>query len=119
MNEDILELIYLVMRQAVEDAEAELKGAMDEICARNRRLRRWRKLASDLEAHRDGAANEELIRSAGKIIAEQVSTPSEMSELMQMRLQMALDRRSKFEEALSNILKAQSDTAAAIISNLK
>jgi hypothetical protein len=38
---------------------------------------------------------------------------------MQLRLQMALDRRSKFAEALSNLLKKQSDTAAAIIGNLK
>jgi hypothetical protein len=119
MNEDILELVYLVMRQAVEDAEADLKAVMDEIRARNERLHRWRKLVADLEAHRDGAANEDLIRSAGKIIADQLSTPSEMSELMQLRLQMALDRRSKFEEALSNLLKKQSDTAAAIIRNLK
>ena len=119
MNEDILELVYLVMRQAAEDAEADLKGVMDEIRARNERLRNWRKLAADLEAHHDGAANEGLIRSAGKVIAEQLSTPSDMSELMQLRLQMALDRRSKLEEVLSNLLKKQSDTAAAIIGNLK
>jgi hypothetical protein len=119
MNEDILELVYLIMRQAADDAEADLKAVMDEILARNERLRRWRKLVADLEGHRDGAANEDLIRSAGKVIAEQLSTPSETSELTQMRFQMALDRRSKLEEALSNLLKKQSDTAAAFIGNLK
>jgi hypothetical protein len=119
VNEDILELVYLVMRQAVEDAEADLKAIMDEIRVRNERLHRWRKHVADLEANRDGAADEDLIRSASKIVADQLSTPSEMSELMQLRLQMALDRRSKFAEALSNLLKKQSDTAAAIIGNLK
>ena len=119
MNDDILELVYVVMRQAVEDAEVDFKAVMDEIRARNERLHRWRKLAADLEAHRDGAANEDLIRSTGKIIAEQFSIPPEMSELLQMRLQMALDWRSKFEEVLSNLLKKQSETAAAITGNLK
>jgi len=44
---------------------------------------------------------------------------SDVSEELQMRLQMIMDRRSKFLEALSNIMKKQSDTAAFIIDNLK
>jgi hypothetical protein len=44
---------------------------------------------------------------------------NEMSEMTSMRMQMALDRRSKFVEALSNILKKIDDTQDAIIQNLK
>jgi hypothetical protein len=41
------------------------------------------------------------------------------SELDQMRLQMAMDRRSKLLEALSNTLKKSSDASDAIVANLK
>jgi hypothetical protein len=119
MNEDILELVYVVTLQAAEDSEAELKVIMDEIRRRNERLRRWRKLTADLKAHRDGAVDENLIRSAGAVITDQLSSLSEMTEQTSLRLQMAMDRRSKFIEALSNLLKKQSDTASGIISNLK
>jgi hypothetical protein len=32
---------------------------------------------------------------------------------------MLMDRRSKFEEAISNMMKSQQDTASGIVSNLK
>jgi hypothetical protein len=44
---------------------------------------------------------------------------SEMGETESLRLQMALDRRSKFMETLSNLLKKESDTSSAIIQNIK
>ena len=44
---------------------------------------------------------------------------SEASEIMSLRLQMYMDRRSKAIEALSNLMKKQSDTSSTIISNLK
>jgi hypothetical protein len=44
---------------------------------------------------------------------------SEMGEMESMRLQMAMDRRSKFVEALSNIMRKISDTSETIIANLK
>jgi len=44
---------------------------------------------------------------------------NEMSEMTSMRLQMAMDRRSKFIETLSNIMKKTSDTASGIVQNLK
>jgi hypothetical protein len=44
---------------------------------------------------------------------------NEMSETESMRLQMAMDRRSKFVEALSNIMKKTSATDSAIIKNMK
>lgn len=44
---------------------------------------------------------------------------SEMGEMDQLRLQMYTDRRSKAMEALSNVMKKQSETASTITSNLK
>ncbi len=44
---------------------------------------------------------------------------SEMGEMESLRLQMAMDRMSKFMAALSNLEKKASDTSDAIIANLK
>ncbi len=44
---------------------------------------------------------------------------SEMGEMESLRLQMAMDRTSKMMSTLSNLLKKSSETADAIISNLK
>jgi len=43
----------------------------------------------------------------------------DMSEQDQLQLQMLMDRRSKFEETISNVMKSQQDTAGSIVSNLK
>jgi hypothetical protein len=44
---------------------------------------------------------------------------AEMSEMESLRLQMAMDRRSKFVQALSNLEKKMSDTADTVVQNLK
>jgi hypothetical protein len=44
---------------------------------------------------------------------------SDMSQLESMRLQNVMDRRSKFVEVLSNIMKSIGDTANQITGNLK
>lgn len=44
---------------------------------------------------------------------------SELSEMQQIRLQMAMDRQSKMAQALSNILKKISDTSSGIVKNMK
>ena len=44
---------------------------------------------------------------------------SEMSEMTSLRLQMAMDRRSKLMETLSNIMKKISETNNSITQNLK
>ena len=50
---------------------------------------------------------------------DKIDSLSEMDELESLRLQMAMDRMSKLMSTLSNLLKKQSDTAAAITQNLK
>ncbi len=44
---------------------------------------------------------------------------ADMSQVLQLKMQMAMDRRSKVMEALSNIMKKSSDTQSSVISNLK
>jgi hypothetical protein len=49
----------------------------------------------------------------------QLDSMNEMSEMTSMRLQMAMDRRSKFVETLSNIMKKIDSTQETIVQNLK
>jgi putative addiction module CopG family antidote len=49
----------------------------------------------------------------------QLDSMREMSELTSLRLQMVMDRRSKFISTLSNILKKISTTQDALLQNLK
>ncbi len=44
---------------------------------------------------------------------------SEMGEMESLRLQMAMDRMSKLQSTLSNILKKNSEAASSITRNLK
>jgi len=44
---------------------------------------------------------------------------NEMSEMTSLRLQMMMDRRSKFISTLSNIMKKVSTTQEAVVQNLK
>ncbi|HEX7553791.1 MAG TPA: hypothetical protein VF378_09560, partial [Geothrix sp.] len=51
-------------------------------------------------------------------LKDSLDSLSEMGETDSMRLQMAMDRRSKFVEALSNIMEKISDMSETIIANL-
>jgi hypothetical protein len=52
-------------------------------------------------------------------LKDSLDSLSEMGETESLRLQMAMDRMSKFMTALSNLEKKSSDTSDAIIANLK
>jgi hypothetical protein len=52
-------------------------------------------------------------------LRDRLDSMNEMSEMTSMRLQMAMDRRSKFVETLSNIMKKIDDTSSAIVQNMK
>ncbi len=67
------------------------------------------------DAHEDLKS---LLEELNKTRADKGSE-GEMGEMMSLRLQMAMDRRSKFISTLSNLLKKQRDTEKAIIQNMK
>jgi putative addiction module CopG family antidote len=50
---------------------------------------------------------------------DKLDSMSEMGEMMWLRLQMQMDRRSRMFQTLSNILKKMSDTQSCLIQNLK
>jgi hypothetical protein len=52
-------------------------------------------------------------------IKNRLDSMSELGEMVSLRLQMAMDRRSKMMSTLSNILKKISDTDSTIVQNLK
>ena len=94
-NEDVEALAFLVMMQATKDAQSDLKNIMDGI-----------KKANQQKQSQRAARN-------------QKDTMSDMSEEESLRLQMMMDRRSKFIETLSNIEKKIAETEDSIVQNLK
>jgi hypothetical protein len=52
-------------------------------------------------------------------LKSQVDSMNEMSEITSLRLQMTMDRRAKFMEALSNIMKKMNSTSDSLVQNLK
>ena len=64
-----------------------------------------------------------IMNNANEVLSldslDQVSGGSDMGTEMQLRLQMYMDRYSKTESTLSNIMKKMSDTAQSTTQNLK
>ena len=59
------------------------------------------------------------LRCVQEDLQGQLDSMSEMSEMTSLRLQMAMDRRSKFVEALSNVMKKIDSTQETLVQNLK
>ena len=118
---DIESLLLLVLEQAVADANSDLREMMEELRRRHERLARLRKALAALSAWREAnaSAESELVGSLRDLAGDLLKNTTDLTELMQMRLQMMMDRRNKLFEALSNLMKKQSDTASGIIKNLK
>lgn len=53
------------------------------------------------------------------LLKQTADSMSDMNEMTSMRLQMAMDRRSKLIETLSNIMKSIDETNDSVISNMK
>ena len=59
------------------------------------------------------------LQAVKKDLQDQLDSMSELTELASLRLQMVMDRRSRYMETLSNIMKKISDTEQSITRNLK
>lgn len=131
---DVESLVQLVMMESVRQADADLRDMMAQMREANARKARMRDMAAAQREAKKGLSDEaraEYSRPEGKavcvdppcqfsrIAAPATDSMSEMNEMEQMRMQMAMDRKSKAMQALSNLLKKNSDTAATITSNLK
>ncbi len=138
---DIETLILLVMTEAAQDAEKDLKAAMAEMKATNEKKAAQREAANKLKREETGikaAARQEYTRPAttnlqvrpGLVKRQSVNqsvedakakldSKNEMGETESLRMQMAMDRLSKLEATLSNLLKKVSETQSNIVNNLK
>jgi hypothetical protein len=63
--------------------------------------------------------SEDQLRSIRDDLKDRLDSLNAMSEMTSLRLQMAMDRRSKFIETLSNIMKKIDETQETIVQNLK
>jgi hypothetical protein len=59
------------------------------------------------------------VRTLPTQLQTNLTSLNDMSETMQLQLQMAMDRQSKLIDTLSNLLKKIDDTASTIIQNIK
>jgi hypothetical protein len=59
------------------------------------------------------------LEAVKEAIRNKLDSMSELGEMESLRLQMAMDRRSKMMSTLSNMLKKMSDTSQSITQNLK
>ena len=87
---DIDTLVFLVLMQAANDNQQDLKQLM---------------------------AQSKSQRPANA--AAPSNTMSDMSQEQQLKLQQAMERQSQAEQTISNIMKSMNDTANGILSNLK
>lgn len=59
------------------------------------------------------------VRTLPTQLQTNLNSMNDMSETMQLQLQMAMDRQSKLIETLSNLMKKIDDTASTVIQNIK
>jgi hypothetical protein len=126
---DIDSIVEEVMMQVSQDQEADLQAQLNAMQAN---LKHKDELRKEQTAQETALHDQSQPTTATK--ATTTTTPpnrptlapdasldsmNEMSEMTSMRLQMAMDRRSKFVEALSNIMKKIDSTQETIIQNLK
>ena len=127
-TDDIGAMAFLVLMQAAKSAEEDLRAVMEQVKAITAAKKGFRDKARPL---RPGELDYEAVfHLVATLYAKQLQTEmaallgkadaaGELSELDQLRLQMAMDRMSKMMSTLSNILKKLSDTASQITQNLK
>lgn len=76
-----------------------------------------RRVPTDL--HPGPLTSKEDLCAVVEDIKNKLDSLSELGEMESLRLQMAMDRRSKLMSTLSNLMKRWADTASAITQNLK
>jgi hypothetical protein len=107
---DIEALAILVMMEGLRLEQEITKAMMDDLKQINSAKASLRKSANRSQS---AAAN------ARAKVKHDLDSLSETGEMQSLRLQMAMDRQSKFISTLSNMLKKMSETSSGITQNLK
>jgi hypothetical protein len=108
---DIMALAFLVLMEATESAQEDLKASIAEAKAINAAQCGVRQVIDKVSRDSSSEVEGEL-QIALDIL-------NEMGEMESLRLHMAMDRLSKLMSTLSNILKKISDTDSSLVQNLK
>lgn len=125
---DIEAVAFLVLMQASKSAQEDLKAIMEQVKDINEAKRKLRatlnpheKPGLDIDGVLQLMATLYLQESEADLrrLQDHLDSLSELGEVESLRLQMAMDRMSKMMSTLSNLLKKMSDTASAIVQNLK
>jgi len=142
---DIQALVFLVLMQATKSANEDIRAIMEKVKSDNEKKKKLREAKETLSKNQaislgqydsinlalikpvikqQVAVNQSNIsRQDIKSLAEKVSrdldSMNEMSEMNSLRLQIAMDRLSKMQSSLSNILKKIDSTQNQIVQNLK
>lgn len=142
---DIQALVFLVLMQATKSANEDIRAIMEKVKSDNEKKKKLREAQETLSKNQaislgqydsinlalikpvikqQVAVNQSNIsRQDIKSLAEKVSrdldSMNEMSEMNSLRLQIAMDRLSKMQSSLSNILKKIDSTQNQIVQNLK
>ncbi len=113
---DIAAMVFLVLMEVNREEETELEQEVAEMNALN----------NEKKAARNRTAGAETLRKAKQVLLTKSANNSagagdsgEIGEMTSARLQIAMERKSKMEETLSNLLKKLSDNGDAIIHNMK
>jgi hypothetical protein len=104
--------------QASKTAEEDLRAVLDQmrvVSVARKRLRQKSRPAVAGEIDLDSVL-QLVVTLYAKVLEDELL---ELSEMDQLRLQMALDRMSKMMSTLSNIMKKLADSANQITQNLK
>jgi hypothetical protein len=131
---DIEALAFLVLMQASKSAQEDLKSIINEVKSINNAKAAQRQQLNTLKnssatmkttARADYKKPDSLNPSKTAIalkaadLKDKKDNMSDMSSEQQLKMQMVMDRRSKMNEAISNLLKKVSETEQQIIQNLK
>jgi len=123
-TDDIEAVAFLVLMQAAKSAQEDVRAVMAQVKAITAAKRRLREKSRPAVA--DELDYEAVFHVVATLYAKQLQAEmaellekSELSEMEQLRLQMAMDRLAKMMSTLSNILKKMADTAGQITQNLK
>lgn len=120
---DIEALCFLVLMQASQSAQDDLKSIMSEVKSINNQkssLRNQMQSQQISSVKTDSLKKKNnVVNTNPKLTLAKKDSLSDISQMQQIRLQMAMDRKNQLESALSNMMKKISSTQNQIIQNLK
>jgi len=121
---DVEELAFVVLMQATEDQDQDLQEIMTQVQAQTKAKQALRQQLQTVNtdnanlATNSGQPSSEAARGR-RIEGAGPGKTSDMSEQLELKLQMAQQRYSQLMQMLSNVMRSLSDTRSAIIANLK